>query len=84
METKLPPELEEKIDAAQSLDDVVRIYAEAGISVSKEQLEAISLSDAGDELSEGALDAVSGGSLWLAWVLYQRYKSRHSGGGHRF
>lgn len=72
------PELEAKLDSAQTLDDVVRICAEAGIPVSREQLEAIDMAAADGELNEDALDAIGGGSLtgWIVpWLFFRRRSS---------
>lgn len=53
--------LEEKIKAAETLEDVVKACAEEGIEVTREQLEAGLAQTEGGELSENALDKVSGG-----------------------
>ena len=58
---ELNDEIRAKISNAASMDEVVRICAEAGIPVTKEQLEASDTTGAEGELSEEALDAVSGG-----------------------
>lgn len=77
----MSPELEAKLDGAQTLDDVVRICAEEGITVSREQLEAIDMAAPGGELNEDALDAISGGSLtgWIVPWLYRRRSSFFGG-----
>ena len=77
-------ELQAKLDGAESLDDVVRLCEEAGIAVSKEQLEAVDVPMADGELSEETLDAVSGGSVagWILWYWWRnRGRNRSSGGG---
>lgn len=77
-------ELQAKLDGAESLDDVVRVCEEAGIAVSREQLEAMDVPMADGELSEETLDAVSGGSVagWILWYWWRnRGRSRSSGGG---
>lgn len=77
-------ELQAKLDGAESLDDVVRLCEEAGIAVSKEQLEAMDVPMADGELSEETLDAVSGGSVagWILWYWWRnRGRNRSSGGG---
>lgn len=84
---ELNDEIRAKISSAASVDEVVRICAEAGIPVTKEQLEASDTTGAEGELSEEALDAVSGGSLiGLIWLLYRRRRNNRgqingSGGG---
>ena len=77
---QMNPELQAKLDGAESLDDVVRVCAEAGITISKEQLEA---STADGELSENTLDAVSGGGLLADLFDWwrNRGRKRSSGGG---
>lgn len=62
--------LEEKIKAAETLEDVVNICSEEGIAVTKEQLEAALAQTEGGELSEDVLDNVSGGTsmLWRALI----------------
>ena len=49
---ELNDEIREKISSAASVDEVVRICAEAGIPVTKEQLEASDTTGAEGELSE--------------------------------
>ena len=61
-------ELQAKLDSAESLDDVVQVCEEAGIAVSREQLEAMDVPMADGELTEETLDAVSGGSV-AGWIL---------------
>lgn len=81
---QMSSELQAKINSAESLEDVVRICAEEGISISKEQLEALEASTADGELSEDTLDAVSGGGLladlfdW--WRNRGRKRSNPNGG----
>lgn len=55
--------LEEKLENAESLEEVVRLCAEEGIAVTKEELEASLDSDSEDEgeLNAEQLDNVSGG-----------------------
>lgn len=80
---EMNPELQAKLDGAESLDDVVRICEEAGIAVSREQLEAMDVPMADGELTE-ELDAVSGGSVagWILWYWWRnRGRNRSSGGG---
>lgn len=61
MENILNKELEEKINKAETLADVVNACAEHGFNVTEEQLEkAIEMADK-EELSEQDLDEVSGG-----------------------
>lgn len=84
---QMNPELQAKLDSAESLDDVVRLCEEAGIAVSKEQLEAMDVPMADGELTEEALDAVSGGSVvgWIFWYwLRNRNRNRSSGGSGSF
>lgn len=84
---EMNPELQAKLDGAESLDDVVRICEGAGIAVSKEQLEAMDVPMADGELSEEALDAVSGGSVagWILWYWWRnRGRNRSSGGNGSF
>lgn len=61
-------ELEAKLQAAQTIEDVIKVCAEEGIELSKEQLEdVLSQYQAGEngELSEDSLDTVAGGINWL-------------------
>ena len=61
MENMLNKELEEKINNAETLADVVSACAEHGFNVTEEQLEkAIKMADK-EELSEDDLEEVSGG-----------------------
>lgn len=56
--------LKAKLDTAETMDEVVRVCAEEGIEVTKEQLEAAAASMDG-ELTEGDLDNVNGGALGM-------------------
>lgn len=53
--------LEEKLENAESLEEVVRLCAEEGIAVTKEELEAALDSEDEGELNAEQLDNVSGG-----------------------
>lgn len=55
--------LKAKLDTAETMDEVVRVCAEEGIEVTKEQLEAAAAMDG--ELTEGDLDSVNGGALGM-------------------
>ena len=84
---QMSPELQAKISDAESLEDVLRICAEEGISISKEQLEALEASTADGELSEDALDAVSGGGLLadlFDWWRNRGRKRSNPNGGNGF
>ncbi len=84
---EMNPGLQAKLDGAESLDDVARICEEAGIAVSKEQLEAMDVPMADGELSEETLDAVSGGSVagWILWYWWRnRGRNRSSDGNGSF
>lgn len=84
---EMNPELQAKLSSAESLDDVVRVCEKAGIAVSKEQLEAMDVPMADGELTEEALDAVSGGSVagWILWYWWRnRGRNRSSGGNGSF
>lgn len=80
---QMSPELQAKISDVESLEDVVRICAEEGITVSKEQLEALEASTADGELSEDALDGVAGGIMagWIFWYWWRNRNRKRSGGG---
>lgn len=61
--------LKEKLGKAESMEDVVRAFSEEGIEVSAEQLEAMlnQVTSADGEISEEALDHVSGGTHLFPW-----------------
>lgn len=82
MEEQKLLELEGKIVAAKSDEEVIQIFADAGIAVTPEQMAAFA-KEASDELSEESLDLVGGGSAWFVvrWLI-GRYFGQ--GGGHRF
>lgn len=66
MDEKIMSEaLEAKLEAAQTMEDVIKAFAEEGIEVTREQLEEAlrqyQASESG-ELSEETLDAVAGGA----------------------
>lgn len=80
---QMSPELQAKLDSAESLEDVVRACAEEGITISKEQLEALEASTADGELNEDALDGVAGGITagWIFWFWWRNRNRKRSGGG---
>ena len=87
-ELQITPELEEKIRNSESLDEIVQLCTDAGIPVTKEQIEA-GLKTAGDEeLSETALDNVSGGGLFslsvIIGIIWGRNRARGGGGQGSF
>ena len=84
----ITPELEEKIKSAETLEDLVKVCAEAGVEVTKEQLEAELAKAESDELDENALDDVAGGvsvlrlALGAAVVIWRKvYTVKRSKGG---
>ena len=63
--------LEAKLTAAQTMEDVIKAFAEEGIEVTRKQLEeALRQYQAGEngELGEDALDAVAGGISLQQWL----------------
>ena len=64
--------LKEKLGKAESMEEVVRAFSEEGIEVSAEQLEAMlnEATSADGEISEEALDHVSGGAPFSALFRY--------------
>ena len=82
--TQISQELEEKIRNAETVEEVVQVCTEAGIQVTKEQLEAELLPQTEGELSEDMLDNVSGGgifSLVRRIISYYRASNYNGGGG---
>lgn len=76
-EFEVSEELKEKLGKAESLDEVVKVLAEEGLAVTKEELEAALAQGENGELSEEALAAVSGGRInWRAVVKVFRYITR--------
>lgn len=76
--------LEEKLKNAASLDEAIQMCAEEGITVTKEQLEAVLSPEPDGELNEEALDNVSGGGFidWIRRLFrYNRAPKYSSGGG---
>lgn len=82
----ITPELEEKIKDAETLEDLVKVCAEAGVEVTKEQLEAELAKMESDELDENALDDVAGGvviapaiaiAIIGTWHLYKYRNKKH-------
>ena len=78
----LEKELEEKMAQAKSEEEVIQIFADAGIQVTIDQLNAVQTQEDG-ELNEEALAAVSGGSVWsiVNRLLNRYYASRYNAGG---
>ncbi len=75
--------LEERLRNAATPEEAVRACAEAGIPITAEQLEPPVPSGPDGELSEAALDNVSGGGV-LDWIRRWYHTSRtpgRTGGG---
>lgn len=75
--------LEERLRNAATPEEAVRACAEAGIPITAEQLEPPVPSGPDGELSEAALDNVSGGGI-LDWIRRWYHTSRtpgRTGGG---
>lgn len=75
--------LQEKLEKAESLDEVIQACTEEGITVTKEQLEIMLSSDSENEceLSAEALDNVSGGGFF-SWLRGRvRFTAGGGGGG---
>lgn len=69
MEKELSKAAEAQLEAAETLDEVVRILAEEGTEITKEEL--ITALDAADgELNEDALERVAGGGVSLRLMLW--------------
>lgn len=85
-EMEISHALQEKLEKAESLDEVIQACAEEGITLTKEQLEASLSSDPEGELSAEALDNVSGGGLfdWIRRFIRYSRASNYSGGGGGF
>lgn len=83
MENIITKELEAKIADARSDEEVIQIFADAGMTLTLEQLHA---QQEDGELSEATLEAVNGGSIWnIVNKLWVRYKaSQYNGGGGGF
>ena len=67
-ELTLDQELEEKIENAQNLEDVVAILREKGVEITEAQLKAVLAAEEG-ELDEATLEAVAGGKVNWKGVL---------------
>lgn len=85
-EMQISPELEKKIQQAETVEEVVQACAEEGIQVTKAQLEAEMLPEIDGELSEDMLDNVSGGGIFrIIRTIVSIYRaSKYNGGGGGF
>ena len=59
---ELTEELKEKLENAGSVDELVQIVNEAGVPITKEQLEQMAIGSGEEELNEDDLEAVAGGA----------------------
>lgn len=59
---ELTEELKEKLENAGSVDELVQIVNEAGVPITKEQLEQMAVGSGEEELNEDDLEAVAGGA----------------------
>ena len=81
---EIPERLEEKLKNVESLEETIQACAEEGITVTKEQLEAVLSPEPDGELNEEALDNVSGGGFidWIRRLFrYNRAPKYSSGNG---
>lgn len=83
---EIPERLEEKLKNVESLEETIQACAEEGITVTKEQLEAVLSPEPDGELNEEALDNVSGGGFIDRIRRYIRHfrASSYNGGGGGF
>ena len=65
---ELTPELEAKVKAAESLEEVVEILKAEGMDVTKEDLIKAMEAEEKDELSEDDLEDVAGGAAWIKYL----------------
>ena len=78
-----------RLEAANDADEAIKLFAEKGITVTKEQLNEAGAAGNQEELDEEALDGVSGGIAlraasqgirFLAELIRRGNRSIHSGG----
>lgn len=74
--------LEEKITNAQSEEELLRVLADAGMPITSAQLHA-AVETGNGEMTEDALEAVSGGCI-LPWLIIRAWYNRRSGHGGSF
>lgn len=83
-EMEISAALEELLRNAATPEEAVRVCAQAGIPITAEQLEPPIPTGPDGELSEAALDNVSGGGIldWIRrWYHTSRTPGHGSGGG---
>ena len=65
----------EKLGAAESVEDMVRVLGEYGVTVTPEELDGmLTAVPAGGELSEEDLENVSGGLIYPRWLILLAFK----------
>ena len=85
METKelwMDEEFCKKVDAASDTEEIIRLFAEKGVTVTAEQIASVKAAQDG-ELDEAALDGVAGGCVFCrvgGWFVYLVVRC---GGGDR-
>ncbi len=85
METKelwMDEEFCKKVDAASDTEEIIRLFAEKGVTVTAEQIASVKAAQDG-ELDEAALDGVAGGCVFCCvggWFVYLVVRC---GGGDR-
>ena len=85
METKelwMDAEFCKKVDAASDTEEIIRLFAEKGVTVTAEQIASVKAAQDG-ELDEAALDGVAGGCVFCrvgGWFVYLVVRC---GGGDR-
>lgn len=73
----------QKVHAAKSTEEVIRLFAEEGVTVTEEQILAAKDSKNEEELTETALDSVAGGCVICrvgGWFVYAVVRA---GGGSK-
>lgn len=72
-----------KVNDAKSTEEVIRLFADEGVTVTEEQILAAKASENEGELTEAALDSVAGGCLFCrvgGWFVYAVVRA---GGGSK-
>ena len=72
--------LEEKITNAHSEEELLQVLADAGMPITSAQLHA-AVETGNGEMTEDALEAVSGGCIMLPWLIIRAWYNRRSRGG---
>lgn len=76
-------QFQEKLHEAKNIAEVKALFEREGVDITEDKLMKLMLPE-GEDLTEEALENVSGGGSVLSWLLSKLGRGSGGGGGHAF